>query len=59
MRQHTHLPAMVSFVSKHVAEHFRANRPRLRPAIPAKRLDAASSAERLSEHFPAASGAFG
>jgi hypothetical protein len=60
MREHAHLPAMVGFVRKHVAQHFHANRPRLSPAISAKLLDAAASAaERFSEHLRAASGAFG
>jgi hypothetical protein len=57
MREHTHLPAMVGFVRKHVAEHFRANRPRPTPAVSAKLLDAALTAERFSEHLRAASGA--
>jgi len=49
MREHTHLPAMASFVSKHVAQHFRANRPRLSPAVSPKLLDAAPApAERHS-----------
>jgi hypothetical protein len=60
MREHTHLPAMVSFVSKHVAQHFRANWPRLSPAVSVKLLDAAHiTAERFSEHLRAASGALG
>jgi hypothetical protein len=60
MREHTHLPAMVGFVSKHVAQHFDANRPRLAPAVPVKLLDAAATtAERFSEHLRAASGAAG
>jgi hypothetical protein len=60
MREHTHLPAMVGFVRKHVAEHFRANRPRPSPAVSAKLLDAAlTTAERFSEHLRAASGALG
>src|SRR2546426_5801121 len=41
MREHTHLPAMVGFVRKHVAQHFQANRPRPSPAVSAKLLDAA------------------
>jgi hypothetical protein len=58
MREHTHLPAMVGFVRKHVAQHFHANRPRLRPAVSKKFLDAApTTAERFSEHLGAASGA--
>src|SRR5713101_1307871 len=57
MREHTHLPAMVGFVRKHVAQHFQANRPRPRPAISTELLDAASpTAERLSEHLRATSG---
>jgi hypothetical protein len=60
MREHTDLPAMVGFVSKHVAQHFRANRPRPGPAVSAKRLDAsATTAERFSEHLRAANGALG
>jgi len=59
MGKHAHLPAMVSFVRKHVAQHFHANRPRPSPAVPAKLLDAATTiAERFSEHLGAASGAF-
>jgi hypothetical protein len=51
---------MVGLVSKHVAEHFRANRPRPTPAVSAKILDATLAiAERFSEHFRAASGALG
>jgi hypothetical protein len=58
MRQHTNLPAMVGFVSKHVAQHFHANRPRPTPAVSAKGLDATpNTAERFSEHLCAASGA--
>src|SRR5713226_1784982 len=66
MREHTHLPAMVGFVRKHVAQHFRANRPRRSPAVSAKLLDAAfvlttalTTAERFSEHLRAASGTLG
>ena len=60
MREHTHLPAMVGFVRKHVAQHFEANRPRRSPAVSAKLLDAApATAQRFSEHLRAASGAFG
>src|SRR5207244_411601 len=58
MREHTHLPAMVGFVRKHVAQHFQANRPRPSPAISTKLLDASpTTAERFSEHLRAASGA--
>src|SRR5712691_5316026 len=60
MREHTHLPAMVGFVRKHVAQHFQANRPRRSPAVSAKLLDAApTTAERFSEHLRAASAALG
>jgi len=60
MRQHAHLPAMVSLVRKHVAQHFHANRPRASPAVSEKLLDAApATAERLREHLHAASGALG
>src|SRR5512133_4173590 len=48
MREHTHLPAMVGFVRKHVAQHFQANRPRPSPAVSAKLLDAVpTTAERF------------
>src|SRR5450631_4141118 len=58
MREHTHLPAMVGFVRKHVAQHLRANRPGPSPAVSAKLLDAAPrTAERFREHLRAASGA--
>lgn len=60
MGEHRYLPAMVGFVGEHVTQHFYANRPRLSPAVSAKLLDAASAiAERLSEHFGAASSALG
>jgi hypothetical protein len=45
MREHAHLPAMVGFVSEHVAQHFRASRPRPGPAVSVKLLDAATTAE--------------
>jgi hypothetical protein len=55
MLEHTHLPAMVGFVRKHVAQHFQANRPRPIPAISAKLLDTSpGTAQRFSEHFRAA-----
>src|SRR5271168_4994490 len=57
MREHTHLPAMVRFVRNHVAQHFHANRPRCSPAVSAKCRDAPATAERFSEHLPAASAA--
>src|SRR5260221_4572918 len=60
MREHTHLPAIVGFVRKHVAQHFQANRPRRSPAVSAKLLDTApTTAERFSEHLRAASAALG
>src|SRR6266849_5329838 len=59
MREHTHLPAMMGFVRKHVAQHFHANRPRPSPAVSEKLLDAPPTAERFSEHLRAASGALG
>src|SRR5438309_6782227 len=61
MREHTHLPAMVGFVRKHVAQHFQANRPWPSPAVSAKLLDALvfTTAERFREHLRAASGALG
>src|SRR5207253_10459257 len=51
MREHTHLPAMVGFVRKHVAQHFRASRPRPGPAVSQTRshefsLTASSNASR-------------
>jgi len=59
MREHADLPAMVGFVRKHVAQHFRANRPGLSPPVSAKLLDAAPAVERFSQHLRAASGALG
>jgi hypothetical protein len=60
MREHADLTAMVSFVSKHVAEHFYAYRPRPRPAVAVKIFDAARTiAERVNEHLGAACGALG
>jgi hypothetical protein len=60
MREHTHLPAMVGLVSKHVAQHFQANRPGPSPAVSAKRLDPAPTpAQRFSKHLRAANGARG
>src|SRR5438270_4471164 len=57
MRKHTHLPAMVGLMRKHVAQHFRANWPRPGPAISVKLLDPAPIAKRFSEHLRAAGGA--
>jgi len=52
MREHTHLPAMVGFVRKHVAQHFHANRPRPGPAVSAKHPDPApTTTECFSEHL--------
>ena len=60
MREHTHLPAMVGFVRNHVAQHFRANRPRAGPAVSEKLFDPApATAERFREHLRAANGALG
>jgi hypothetical protein len=59
MREHTHLPAVVAFVRKHVAQHFRASRPRPSPAISAKLLDAAPTAESISEHLRTPGGTLG
>jgi hypothetical protein len=60
MREHTYLPAMVGFVRKHIAQHFRANRPGPSPAVSEKLIDAASTtAERFSEHLRAASSTLG
>src|SRR6266853_1544503 len=60
MREHAHLPAMVGFVGKHVAQHFRTSRPGPSPpAISEKLLDAAATAERFSKHLLAARGALG
>jgi hypothetical protein len=57
MREHAHLPAMVGFMRKHVAEHFRAHRPRQRPAVSVKPLNAATTAEGFRQHLRAARGA--
>src|SRR2546425_13098475 len=52
MREHTRLPAMVGFVRKHVAQHFRATRPRPSPPVSEKLLAAPpTTAERFSEHL--------
>jgi hypothetical protein len=60
MREHADLPAMVGFVSKHVAEHLDANWPGRSPGVSAKLFDTASiAAQRFSEHLGAASGALG
>src|SRR5258707_6025110 len=59
MRKHTYLPAMVRFVRKHVAQHFRASLPGRSPAVPTKLVDAATTAQRFRKHLSAASGALG
>jgi hypothetical protein len=60
MREHQHLPAMVRFVSKHVAQHLHADRPRRSPAVSAEHLDASpATVERFSKHLYATGGAFG
>jgi hypothetical protein len=60
MREHAHLPPMVGFMRNHVAQHFRANRPRRSPAVSAKLLDAPpTTAKRISKHLRAAFGALG
>jgi hypothetical protein len=59
MREHAYLAAMVGFVTKHVAQHLRADRPGLSPAVSAKHLHAALATERFIEHLLAASGALG
>src|SRR5437899_10861467 len=60
MREHTHLPAMVGLVRKHVGQHFRSNRPSLSPAVSAKLLDAAPfTSERFREHLRTARRALG
>ena len=60
MREHTHLPAMVGFVTKHVAKHLRTNRPWLSPTVSHKLLDTApTTAERISEHRPTARSTLG
>ena len=59
MGEHTHLPAMMSFMSQHVAQHFRARGPGLSPAVSEKRRDTAVIIQRFGQHFGAGSGAFG
>jgi len=59
MRKHAYLPAMVGFVSKHVAQHVWTNRPRLSPSVSEKLFDAAPAVQRFGEHLRTASGAFG
>jgi hypothetical protein len=60
MREHAHLPPMVGFMRKHVAQHFHANRPRPSPAVSAKLRDPSpATAKGFSEHLGTASGALG
>src|SRR5947207_9968959 len=59
VREHAHLSAMMSFVTKHVAQHFRTNRPRACPAVSAKLLDLSVAAERSGDHLRASSSARG
>ena len=59
MRQHDNLPAMVSLMSQHVAQHLHAHRPGPSPAVSAKLPNAAIPAERLSQHLHATSSALG
>ena len=60
MREHTHLPAMVGFVTKHVTQHLRAGWPSPSPAVSAEVLHtAARASERFGQHLRAASGALG
>lgn len=56
MRQHANLPAMMSFVGKHVAQHLDARRPGARPAVPMKLLDSTIATEPLLKHLGTASG---
>ena len=59
MREHGNLPAMVGFVSNHIAQHLGADRPGLSPAVSQESRDAATAAERFSQHFRTANGALG
>ena len=59
MREHADLPAMVGFVSEHVAQHLHANRPWPGPAVSHKLLDATTSIEGFCKHLRAASGTLG
>jgi hypothetical protein len=60
MREHAQLPAMVGFVSKHVAQHLYTHRPGLSPSVSHKLLYAApAAAERLTQHLRAANCALG
>jgi hypothetical protein len=55
MHKHTHLPAVVGLMSNHVAQHFRAGRPRRGLAIAAKLFNLAPIPECVCKHFRAAS----
>ena len=59
MREHNHLPAMVSFVDEHIAEHFHSDGPRLGPSVSTELLDPAVVAKRIGKHLRATNGAFG
>ena len=59
MREQAHLPAMMGLMSKHVAQHLHANRPRRSPAVSAKPLDTAPTPKRITQHLPTTSGALG
>ncbi len=59
MRQHADLSAMVGLMTEHVAQHFRANRPGLRPSVSQKLHDEVPTAQRFGEHLLAASGTLG
>ena len=52
MRQHTNLPAVVGFMRNDVAQHFRANRPRLCPAVSVKLLHPSTTTEGFSQWGP-------
>ena len=59
MGEHAHLSAMVCFVSQHVAQHLRANRPGGSESVSPKHLDAATgTAECFSQHLGASLGTF-
>ena len=59
MCEHADLPAMVGFVSEHVAQHLHANRPWPGPAISHKLLDATTSIEGFCQHLRATSATLG
>jgi len=59
MGEDGYLPSMVGFVSNHIAEHLRADRPGLSPAVSQETRDAAPATERLGQHFRASRAALG